>query len=375
MKDLRICQFILAALLLSTAEAVPLESRSSDDTEIVVYAPGGSSAIRFQSRISDSASTLWREIEDSYLGTTGVAIQVVDASHNESVDLVEISLHEAIDGCDSGLLNLLPLHKMSSQMTQLDQHLFNSIQPCAVGHAARADVIVFRKDQHGIEQPSLSQDFFNLDAFPGRRVAKPTAESLSEWALMSHGVPLNRIYQAQSAANSWSIIRDTLDSITHEMMWVNSDREALELLDAGGVRFAVVSSDSLVRRLAKQGYSPRYGVIWSGAVAHINMLAVPTHSENPQDALKVLEVVTEPETSLYRATSAGYAPVHLEYSMLVQDNYTDALLSKDKQGLVLWGNRKWWRDEGADIREQFHQQYIRSDSTASIAASELGSGV
>ncbi len=345
--------------------------------------PEDRESITLRSSISSHAETLWSGLDSTYtnrtvlkrpLNLTVLPEQQVYAD----ADLVEIPLHDAISACDEGRLNLLPLHRMLYGNASYFRSIVpNGIQPCSVGHSLWATVVVF--DQEAIRDdspPALIQDFFNTQAYPGRRAIKKSPRAFVEWVLLNNGYPSNQLYSVMALEQAWIAVESALTDLSAEIVWVDSDLQALELLDSGEVAFAAVSSENVVRKMASssQVKPDEYGVIWDGAIAHMTMLAIPKNS-SANDAMELLRYVTDPTRNVQMSSAYGYAPVHAAQADLIEDRFHHALPMGAQLNNLVWGNSKWWREEGEELEEMFLDFVNRPTitDTASLDVDPIGS--
>jgi len=323
------------------------------------------SQLQFNSHISGHASFLWSTFATDVLNDTQNKVNIVDVYADrrmlEAADIVELNMHDAISACDSGALNLLPLHELKPSNGIIShQYTANSIQPCSIGHSIWADVVSFDKRQFSSDlTPEKISDFFNFEKFPGKRAIKKSARGLFEWILINDNYSYNEIYLALSRASSWDTISNLLTSMHKEIIWVDTDNQALELVDEGLAVFAAVSSHSLVRRVfentgLKNRSSNHYGVVWQGAVVHMNFLALPKN-RNAERALELLKFAIEPERNLLHATSVGYTPVRADQVALIKERYRQVSPIDYHLDDVLWGNSKWWRETGRPLELRFYK--------------------
>jgi len=159
------------------------------------------------------------------------------------------------------------------------------------------------------------------------------------------------------------VIEDALAKMEPDIIWVDTDQQALELIDNGSAVFAAVASNNLVRRVSTHTgdrvYSPdSYSVIWHHAIVHMNMLAVPK-SDNAQRGLDLLNYLTDPERNLRRSTAMGYAPVRNDQSVLIKERFRDILPVQANLNSPIWGNSRWWRTSGEPLEALFHS-YINT---------------
>jgi len=291
----------------------------------------------FKSRVTGHTDTLWRDFAADVADNTDSRLQLSTAE-----PAGQFQFEEAENGLSRR------------------RYIANSVQPCAVGHSVWADVIAFDQRRYSsAPSPYLLSDFFNDDAFPGKRAVKKSARGIFEWILINQGYAPDQIYQVLSMESSWKKISESLIAMQKNIIWVDTDEQALELLNNGLVVFAAVSSHSLARSVFEnvaRDYpaTNQYGVIWHGAIAHMNFLAVPK-TENAERGLEVLRVATEPMRNLKASTEVGYVPVHIDQSRLIKDLYRQVLPVAEHLDNVLWGNSLWWREQGELLQNRFHQ--------------------
>lgn len=310
--------------------------------------------LRVKSSIDSHVGTLWRDVATAFVESTKAQVQVSALTTEDfaDVDLVELGLHDAIAACDDGELNLLPLNDllMDKSVTS-GEYISNSIQPCAIGHSVWADVVAFSAQEWSqAEAPVLLADFFNTEVYPGKRAIKKSARGLFEWILINEGYRTDQIYTALSQWSTREVLENALSDMLEDILWVESDAEALDLINSGEAVFAAVSSHNLVREVFQQlGHTRNaknpYGVIWSGAIAHMNLLGIPKN-DSANDALELLNFATRSEHNLKVSTAYGYAPVRTDQAVIIKEWYRPVLPFGEHLGDVVWGNKRWWRENG-----------------------------
>ena len=356
MSGLRNLKFVLAVILAATA--VHINAAAAADL-----------TVRLESRVSGHADSMWSSVLHAQTEESGFSVEAYTDNQSlpapvrkpvssSSANLVEMPLHDAIYACDEGDINLLPLNRVIPDGATLADYIWNGVQPCGIGHSVWATYAVFDETGYtGESAPVLLQDVFDTVAFPGRRAIKKSPRAIVEWALMNGGVSRRDIYPALSSGKIWPLIEKSLQQIASEIVWVDTDREALELLDKGLVSFAMVSSNNLVRQIAENKKSHRsvdhYGVIWNGAIAQMSVLAVPKNTATA-GVIEFLRFITDPIRNLQMSTAHGYAPVGRAQTALINSNYLAAMPVGEQTNDLFFGNDKWWREQGGYIDAMFH---------------------
>lgn len=354
--------FVLATLLACSAGDAFAEAntvnRIADKTSLLL-----------KSHISDHSKSIWKYFVDfhSHGLEFEIELQSVDeSSQATNADVVEMMLHDAISACEQGSINLLPFSRILPEKVGLEDHVWNGLQPCGVGHSVWVDFVIFDNTRYLSQSaPESIDDFFNVDLFPGKRALKKSPRALAEWALVIAGVSRQELYQALSREDTWDTIESSLQSIAAEIIWVESDSEALALLDDGVATFALISNQNLVRRINEREESRlpygHYSVIWDKAIAHMSMLTIPKshRSEDSEKnvwssrAIEFLNYVTQPLRNLQLSTTTGYAPVSRMLTHLIEQRYREVLAVDMQLDSLIWSNEKWWRDSGFIVERKF----------------------
>lgn len=287
-------------------------------------------------------------------------------------DAIEMSLHEAIDGCASGELMWLPPSSIEA-LQNVNSYLPNAIQPCAIGQWAWATVagfstVLYPESTH---QPALAADFFNTTDFPGRRAIRRSPRVIVEWALAASGVPANRTYDAlQQTEAVWPVIERQLRRIEGQVVWVDSDADALELLRNGTATLAMMSTNSLLNEAISIGNHP--GVVWDAAVIELSMLAIPAQAPDPQRSVQFLDYISDSKNTLEFAAALGVSPVGFESVDLlnsVYQQYLPAAAGNYENGI--WGDSVWWNSEaGARLAGLFAEWIERVQSMEALVMAD-----
>ena len=349
-------------------------------TESVIEATFDESGIKLESRFPDHSESLWRVFNESLSEDLELDVSIsffTGAYLNLDADIVEMNLHDAISACERGDINLLLYHQVLPDSVGLADYVWNGLQPCAVGHSVWADLVTYDSTLYlNKPKPVSFEDFFNIEDFPGKRTIKKTPRALAEWSHLLDGVRRQDVYSALTGVDAWSRVETALELLDQQILWVDHDHEALELLDRGHASFALVSSQNLVRRIMERKkfelpYN-HYEVIWSEAMAHMNMLAVPKQQQSPvqsgsqEKTLEFLRYVMDPYRNLQLSTALGYAPVNRLHTDFIDETYRAVMPIDTQLDSLFWSNDKWWREAGYEIEQKF-RQYLANSYSLKVA--------
>lgn len=291
--------------------------------------------------------------------------------------IVELSLSEAVEACDTGQILLLPLDRLDeipSDQGVIHDFVPNTLQPCAIGHSLWSTVVAFDKNRYNAsEKPHLIADFFDVATFPGRRAIRQSPKALAEWALVASGVALSDIYSAlDNVEESWALIDQKLKMIEEHIVWVNNDDEALELIQSGHAAFAMMGSDSLIRNALQQ--SEQLEVLWDAAVTEMSLWAIPSDTENPEASWKFMQFAASTNNSGRVASFFGYGPVRYSALKLMDRRYQKMLPSwVGNRHSLLWSNSQWWQEESSLITKKFTEWALGLEGKPELALVTLTS--
>lgn len=264
------------------------------------------------------------------------------------IDVVELGLHEAQNSCDQGDLMYLPASLLSELSSAIDDFVPNALQPCAVGQLVWSTVVAFSHDQINERDnpPVRIDDFFNTDVYPGARILKKSPRALVEWALASSGVPPDRVYEVLSDTNSaWELIEKQLRRIEGDVVWVDSDEEAIQRLHEGVDAFAVVSSSSVMKEVLSDR-AP--GVIWDSALFEMSLLAIPATTEKPDLSSEFIQHIVSQGNLMAVSADLGLGTARYSTAGLLNSAYSDFLpSSRANHASSIWLNSVWWGSEAA----------------------------
>ncbi len=371
-------------MYIRAAEIQTAEIQVAEEQATGLVQPVNSTAkpLRIQSWLPDHVHTIWNYVIEQYGNDFERSFSVfAPGSPDFDADVLEMSLHDSIAACENDLINLLPFNQLLPDRVEFRDYRWNALQPCAIGHSVWADVITFDHTAF-IEQnePVTLRDFFDVDRFPGKRAVRMTARGLAEWSLELNGTARQNLYKELSTDSAWEKIQQTVQLIESEIIWVESDQQALQLLDSGEVTFALVTTSNVVKRVSQRIQSDmphdHYRVIWSAAIAHMGMLVIPRDNAkrkakpdtliNYDDSIDFLRYVTQPLNNLRMATAFGYAPGARVLDELIDNTYRKLLPLGRNLDSVIWRNDKWWRENGAELETKFQQYFDAKNSVAAV---------
>lgn len=262
-----------------------------------------------------------------YTAATGVELEVkrysggLDAFRQraaaEGWDVVDMLEDQAIAACEAGLLRPIEarsLHPSLPWSALRDDFVTGAWRRCSVAQNLYAVVIGYDQRAFTGVKPSRVEDFFDLEAFPGRRALQKSPDVALEWALMAEGVPVRQVYDLLSTDRGLRLAFRKLDTIRDAIVWWQDPAAPAALLRDGRAALASGYNGRFFSAFQERG-AP-ISVVWDGRVIGYEVWAIPATSDQPERALAFLRFATLPEPMAALAERIPYGPAR--YSALAR---------------------------------------------------------
>ena len=140
----------------------------------------------------------------------------------EAWDVVDLTEDQAIAACESGLLRRLDHDAILEPVpeTSLEADFAaGAFRDCSVAQNAFASVIAYNDAAFPGAKPGRVEDFFDLEAFPGKRAVERSPDAILEWALLAEGIPPSQVYDLLSTPRGLRLAFRKLDTIRDSIVW------------------------------------------------------------------------------------------------------------------------------------------------------------
>ncbi|NRB33110.1 MAG: extracellular solute-binding protein, partial [Rhizobiaceae bacterium] len=180
---------------------------------------------------------------------TGKDIAMVDADNpatpikaqveagNVTIDVADVEYSDAIRLCDEGLLEELDLSALPDApdgTPAADDFIAGALTDCAVANIVWSTVYAYNTSNVD-GSPTTMADFFDLDAFPGKRGMRKTAKANLEMALIADGVPAAEVYDLLDTDAGVDRAFAKLDTIKNSVVWWEAGAQPPQMLADGEV--------------------------------------------------------------------------------------------------------------------------------------------
>ncbi|MDX1458555.1 MAG: ABC transporter substrate-binding protein [Marinobacter sp.] len=224
-------------------------------------------------------------------------------------DVVDMVQADAMAACEEGLLEPFNPGLLSAAPdgTPPEQDFIEgAILPCAITHLVFSTVLAFDDRAFAGAKPRSAADFFDLDRFPGKRALRKVPVGLLEWALMSHRVPRQQLYNLLSTRRGFDLAFRQLDQLRDQIVWWESGDQPARWLAEGKVAMASGFNGRFF--YAQVMNDAPISIIWDGQLLDYNSWAVLKGTNQRALAERFIEFATRTESMAALANRISYGP-------------------------------------------------------------------
>ena len=296
----------------------------------------------------------WVNVEDYDGGLDEIRDQV--ESLNVKWDVVSLELHDAIRGCEDGLLEPLDHRNLTAAPdgTPARQDFYDvALQDCAVGYNIWATIVAYSPGRFPETKPASLADFFDLDRFPGRRGLERTPVVNLEWALIADGVAPEQVYEVLSTRQGLTRALEVLDRIKPAIVWWTKGSQPPRMLSSGEVVMSSAWNGRIFEAVKDRGSD--LVIVWDRQVWNLDTWGIPKGSENLEEALDFIAFATEPRRLAEQAGYIAYGPARRSAAALVSDDVKPHLPTADEHAAgALRIDYSWWARNKPRIERRFN---------------------
>ncbi len=278
---------IKTAILTVSAALVATSAMAADKTVTIASWGGSYQSAQSKALFEPASANTGIEVkQETYGGMSDVRLQV--SSGQVTLDIVASGSGSAARAAAEGLLE--PLDYDVIDVSTFYPHLYTEY---CVGGDVFSTVYAWNTDTYGENGPQSWADFFDVEAFPGKRAYRGKVAGALEGALMADGVAPEDVY---TVLDSEEGIERAIDKIRElkphiDVFWTSGAQHA-QLMKDGEVdmttgwngRFDVAKMDG-----AKVMYS------FNQALLDYDCFAVPKGAPNRDTAMEFLAEISKAE--------------------------------------------------------------------------------
>lgn len=289
-------------------------------------------------------------------------IKAMVEAGNVSADVASVEYADAVRLCDEGLLEPLDAAILSPApdgTAATEDFIEGAITDCFVGTDVYSMVLAFDESKFPDAKPASPADFFDTEAFPGKRTMRKGAKFNLEFALMADGVPAGEVYDVLATPEGVDRAFAKLDTIKNDVIWWEAGAQPPQLLADGEVTMAYAFNGRIFD--AAQGEGKPFKIVWDGQIYEMEGWVIPKGAPNLEDAKAFITFSTATPNQARAAEFISYGPPRRSASAAVgniegtevpmgpnlptyEENMTNALGS----------NLDFWVDHDAELNERFN---------------------
>jgi putative spermidine/putrescine transport system substrate-binding protein len=289
-------------------------------------------------------------------------IKAMVEAGNVSVDVADIEFSDAIRLCDEGLLepidaSMLPAAPDGTPASE--DFIEGALTDCAVASIVWSTVVAFDTSKFSGTAPATMADFFNVEAFPGKRGLRKGAKANLEMALIADGVPAAEVYDMLETPEGVDRAFAKLDTIKDSVVWWEAGAQPPQLLADGEVTMSTAYNGRIFNAAISEGKP--FEIIWDGQIMDFDLFVVPKGAPNKDTAMKYIAFATDTQRLADQAKWISYGPARLSSGALVgmyQDGKTEMgphmPTAEANLANALVNNFEFWADRDTELNERFN---------------------
>jgi putative spermidine/putrescine transport system substrate-binding protein len=294
---------LVGALVLSgcATQGAPASGSASADKEVVIEGGTGLFADCLRTSYYDpfteeTGITVLEAPEDDGLVRPQLAVE----TGNYQVNVDFVSSPEQVQGQGEGVLEPIDY----SQVPR-DEIIEGLALDRGVGVNPNALVVGYNEEFLDGQTPSSIEDFFDLEAFPGKRGIFEFLESHTiALALLADGVPVDELVPFD-----YDRAFAKLDTIKDEVVFMSSGTEARSLLDSGEAPIQITFA-SRIKESQDAGIAA--DIAWDGFSLFSDFMVVPKGDPNKDLAMQLIAFISRSDVSGNMSDCVAIGPANTQ---------------------------------------------------------------
>ena len=308
-----------------------------------------------------------------FTAETGIKVNSVDADNpatpikaqveagNVTVDVADVEYSDAVRLCDEGLLvelTALDLPAAPDGTSASDDFIEGALTDCAVANIVWSTVVAYNTANVDGE-PATIADFFDTEAFPGKRGLRKSAKATLEMALMADGVPAGEVYDVLETDEGVDRAFAKLDKIKDDIVWWEAGAQPPQLLADGEVAMSTAYNGRIFNAAVGEGQP--FEIVWDGQILDFDLFVIPKGAPNLEAAKEFITFSTDTQRLADQASWISYGPARKSSGALVglyQDGKTEMAPHMPTAAAnltnALVNNFEFWADRDAELNERFN---------------------
>lgn len=289
----------------------------------------------------------------------GVAeMKAQSESGNIQWDVVDIEVIDLERACSEGYLEVIDhsvLPDGDDGTPAADDFIPEALHECGVGNIIWTIIYAYNDGAFPDGGPATIADFFDTEAFPGKRGLRKRPQVNMEWALLADGVPADQVYEVLATEEGQAQAFAKLDTIKDDIVWYDSWSQAPVLLNDGGAQLVQSANGRIFAAIQDDG-AP-FTMVWDGNVYDLDVWSIMAGTDKKDQAMEFVKFATR-TVPLSGMQDVAYGPTRKSAQALIPAEMQDSLPSAHT-GEGLKADGIFWADFGESLGEKFNEWLLQ----------------
>ncbi|MBO6947991.1 MAG: extracellular solute-binding protein [Rhodospirillales bacterium] len=220
-------------------------------------------------------------------------------------NVVDMERAPLTEGCAEGVFEKLDPELLLGKAASED-FLEGTLHPCGVGSMIWTQAVAFDATVFKGRPPQTLADFFDLNAFPGKRGLFAEAEGNLEIALMADGIPPSDVYDILRKPGGVDQALAVLDRVRAAAVFWRGGDEPEQFLNDGRVVMTTAYAARFLR--PRQGARRPVKLMQSNQLWRATYWAIPSGQDRMVDAQRFVSFATDPERLVQLSARLWFGP-------------------------------------------------------------------
>ncbi|MFI7128217.1 ABC transporter substrate-binding protein [Nonomuraea sp. NPDC050153] len=306
-----------------------------------------------------TGKALKQELEDPYTKATGTTFQQVNVGTGFAAKLqaqaqsgnVSWDVIEGLAGADAAQLNALGLLEPLPQDVKARLEKV-SLPGTVTGYGvalAETGYVIACNTAKVARCPADPAQFWDIEAFPGRRALPDNAAAMLATALVADGIPAKDVFpiDTKRAFASMAKIKPHVD------VWTTSGDQQMQVMRDQQVDMSIMWNGR-AKALMDQGVKLR--LEWSGSLVNPNYMVVVKGGPNVAEAMRYLEwYATHPEAQAGLARQLAYGMSNVETARHLTSGEAALLPAAHARDNQVRLDPQWWVDNRKTVEQPWRE--------------------
>jgi putative spermidine/putrescine transport system substrate-binding protein len=272
-------------------------------------------------------------------------------------DVVDIEVIDLERACAEGYLEIIDqslLPAGDDGVAAADDFIPDALaNECGVGNIVWS--VVFAVNTNNGPGPQTIAEFFDVDAFPGKRGLRKRPQVNMEWALIADGVAPEDVYEVMATDEGQARAFAKLGTIKEDIVWYDSWSQAPVLLNDGGATVVQSANGRIFAAIQDDG-AP-FEIVWDSHVYDLDVWAIMKGTEKKDLAMEFIQSATR-TVPLSGMQDVAYGPTRISAQALLPESIKQDLPTAHLD-VGLKADGIFWADFGESLGEKFNEWLLQ----------------